>query len=242
MSGDRTERALRERGPRERGASIPPLPANVEAARMSLRAIDRRRGLRSIIGAGLGTVAVATAAVVVAVALSGPPPAATTGPGVPGASAAASAAPGTVAPSASPSPVVTACEPADLAATAGEWGAAAGSRGVTVTVTNTSAVACLLSGYPGARLTNATGSLADAAGKPGNSPALRVAAGASVTTVVVWSNWCGSAPAGPIAITLDLPSGQVAVTPDPAHGDVLVPPCMGPDGVNTLSTGDFTVP
>jgi hypothetical protein len=242
MTGDRIERALRERGPRELGAVIPPLPADVQETKAHLRAVDRRRSLRVLAGGTLGTLAVAAAAVAVAVAITSPPTVSPLDTGSGSSSATPSAASETAQPSNSTAPVVAACQPADVAAQASEWGAAAGSRGMMVTVTNTSSTDCLVSGSPGARLANASGTLAQVTGAPGNSPALRVAPGASVTTVVLWSNWCDPIPAGPIAVTVIIPSGEVAVTPDTVHPDVLVPPCMGPDGVNTLSTGDFQRP
>lgn len=241
MSGDRTERTLRERGPRERGASLPPLPADVETARSRLRVIDRRRSLRVLAGATLGTIATGAAAVLVAVAITSPSPVTPLATG-----SDHSATPGTASetprPSASTAPVVAACAPADLAAQAGAWGAAAGSRGTTVTVTNTSSVTCVLSGAPGARLSTASGTLATVAGQPGNGPALQLAPGDSVITSLVWSNWCDALPANPIAATLILPGGALAVTPDTGRPDVLVPPCMGANDVNHLSTIDFQQP
>jgi len=75
MSGERLERGLRERGPRELGASIPPLPSDVDEARARLRAIDRHRGLRALAGGVLATgatLATAAAAVVLVANHAGP--------------------------------------------------------------------------------------------------------------------------------------------------------------------------
>ena len=132
-----------------------------------------------------------------------------------------------------------ACAPGDLAAVADAWGAAAGSRGTMVKVTNTSSTACTLAGRPGARLENANGVLADAGGDPTATPPQPLEPGASLVTSLVWSNWCGSDPAQPIGVTLVLPGGDLTVTPDAASPDVLVPPCMGSSDRNVLSTIDF---
>jgi hypothetical protein len=235
MSGDRVERVLRERGPRELEGSVPPPPADVEEARFRLRMIDRRRGLRSLLGAGLGTVVVAAAAVAVAVAVTGPSGSANLGSGD---------LPGGASPSATAGPLV-ACGPGELRATAAPWGAAAGSRGTTVTVTNVGAATCLLEAdRPGAQIRSASATIASAAAQPGSGTGLMaVGPSESLTTSVVWSNWCGAAPSGSLSLRLVLANGsELAVMPDPSAPGVLVPPCMGPSGVNVLSTIDFERP
>ena len=237
MSGERLERGLRERGPRELGASIPPLPSDVDEARARLRAIDRHRGLRALAGGVLATgatLATAAAAVVLAMTLTTHP---TPSPGLlPGATGSPT---GTTAQSPGGS---AACAPGDLSAVAEPWGAAAGSRGTLVTVTNTSDLACSVSGSPGARLASGGTVLAETPAHPSTSKGLRLSSGASAVTSITWSNWCESDPAQPIGMTLVLPGGDLTVTPDPASPDVLVPPCMGSNDRNVLSTIDFQLP
>ncbi len=251
MRGDRVERALRERGPRElKGAGVSPLPADVDEARARLRAVDRRRRFRSLAGGGLGTLAAAAAVIAVAVALTGTPKpapgAGAGGSGTPSAtafSAAATPVPtATPAPTAPPSSIVPACDPSSLSATAEPWGAAAGSRGTLVTVSNTSGVACSVSGSPGARLSSGGVSLAQTAPDPATSKPLRLSPGSSAVTSIIWANRCDPVPSGQIDVTLVLTTGALPVTPDPTRPDVLVPPCMGPNDRNTLSTISFQPP
>ncbi len=235
MSGDRVERVLRERGPRELEGSIPPLPARVEEARSHLRTIDRRRSLRSLFGGGLGTLAVAAAAVTVAIAVTGPSGSTPSGAGD---------LPGHGSPSAPTAPVV-ACGPGELHATAAPWGAAAGSRGTTVTVTNVSAATCLIEAdRPGAQIRSASATVASVNARPGSGRGL-LALGPSdtLTTSVVWSNWCDAAPSGSLSLRLVLADGsELPVGSDPSAPVVLVPPCMGAGQPSSLSTIDFQAP
>jgi len=237
MSGDRLERGLRERGPRELGASIPPLPSDVDEARARLRAIDRHRGLRALAGGVLATgatLATAAAAVVLAMTLTAHP---APSPGLlPGGSGSP-----TFTAAQSPSGAF-ACAPGDLSAVAEAWGAAAGSRGTLVTVTNTSDLACSVSGSPGARLASGGTVLAETPVDPSTSKPLRLSSGSSAVTSITWSNWCDPVPSGQIDVTLLLTTGALPVTPDATSRDVLVPPCMGSSDRNVLSTIDFQRP
>ena len=143
----------------------------------------------------------------------------------------ASHAPSTPAPTATPVPTATprpeaTCGSSGLLAKITAWEGAAGSRIADVTVTNNGPTACLLP-EPGAL------HLVDGAGRdlisgtgPGG-PETSLVAGASVTTLVDASNYCGAAPAAPVRITFDLGAGRRVTAEPPRPGDVTVPPCNG---------------
>ncbi len=251
MSDDRIERALRQRGPREPGAHLAPLPADLAEAKLELRALERRRSPLRIVGVGAGMVLVSAAAVVVVLAVTSRLPQPSVGgqpSSTPGALASSTTA-ATPTPPATPAALL-ACQPDAVRAQAEAWGAAAGSRGASVTVTNDGAVACTLHGNPGAEIRDANGSVVVAAKNPDGGtgawsnpgdPTLTLKAGESATTSVVWSNWCGAAPQAPLAVRLILSTGTLNVQPNAASPDVLVPPCNG-DQPSSLSTIAFQGP
>jgi hypothetical protein len=231
VNEDRIERELRQRGPRERGATLPPVPADLAAARVELSRLHRGRALRGAIGAGLGVLAAAAVVVVaIAVAATGPRNGPQVGDGA------------SVQPSASAG--IGECQASSLEATAEPWGAAAGSRGTMVHVTNTGSVTCTLSGRPGASIGDARLMLVvstDGGTDPGVRP-IELEPGQTALTSVVWSNWCGrELRGGGLSLTLRVGGDFLPVTPDASAPDILVPPCMGSDPTS-LSTIDFQRP
>lgn len=251
MNDDRIRRALRRPGPREPRIEPAALPSNIHAARALARDL-RHRGRGATVLRAVGGLALAAAAVVVAafvgVQLLGNAPA-PGGPGIgdtSGSPVPASASP-TSQPSSSPQPAsptpeatpaapatLARCSAASLSATSQTWGAAAGSRGTTVTITNTGSVACTLRGNPGASLTDANGGVLATAAEftSASDPTVTVTPGGSVVTSIVWGNWCAAAPAQPIAAGLVVGGVIVAVTPTAAGSQIPVPPCLGTGGTS----------
>ncbi len=248
MSGDRAERGLRERGPRELGGSMPSLPADVDEARTRLRMIDRRRGVRSLVAAGLGTVAVGAVAVVVALAVTmppGPTPGPLSGSGTPGviASGSSAASAGPTVP-ASAAPAVSPCHVAQMRAVIADgWGGAAGSVGAMLQLTNNGSASCVLSGRPGAVIEAGATTLVRAEPDAATGASVVLPPGKVAITSVRWSNWCLPRPSGGLAVRLLFADGvAVAVEPDPSAPDVAVPPCVGQGQASSLSTIDFQLP
>jgi hypothetical protein len=229
VNEDHIERELRQRGPRERMATLPPVPADLAAARAELTRLDRGRALRGALGAGLGVLAAAAVVVAIAVAASGPRNVPQVGDG-PSAQPSASAGTGE-------------CQASSLEANAEPWGAAAGSRGTMVHVTNAGSATCTVRGRPGATISAASGTVVSTDG--GTDPgmrALELEPGQTALTSVVWGNWCGrDLSRGELSLTLEVGGDSLPVTPDATTPDILVPPCMGSDPTS-LSTIDFQRP
>jgi hypothetical protein len=229
VNEDRIERELRQRGPRERMATLPPVPADLAAARAELTRLDRGRALRGALGAGLGVLAAAAVVGAIAVAASGPRNGPQVGDGR------------SVQPSASAG--IGECQASSLEANAEPWGAAAGSRGTMVHVTNKGSAACTVSGRPGATIGARLVAVVSTDGgtDPGARP-VELEPGQTALTSVVWGNWCGrDLSSGELSLTLEVGGDSLPVTPDPSAPDILVPPCMGSDPTS-LSTIDFQRP
>ena len=112
-----------------------------------------------------------------------------------------------------------------LAARITAWEGAAGSRIGNVTVTNTSPTPCRLPATPSRALFDGSGTVLIEGRKTGTGT-IRLAAGASVTTLVAASNYCGPQPTPPVRIDFELPTGSLLAAP-PSPTDATVPPCNG---------------
>ena len=124
-----------------------------------------RLGRRSIVGLAILTVMCVVIAACSAAVTPSASPAATAAPTQSGATAspATSSAPpaATTAPSATPggTSAVAACTPADVVATSGPLGGAAGSRGADVTVTASGGASCQLTASPVVALSDPSGKI-----------------------------------------------------------------------------------
>jgi Protein of unknown function (DUF4232) len=125
----------------------------------------------------------------------------------------------------SPAPQENACAVEALSARITTWEGAAGSRIADVTVTNTSPTACRLPAGPSLALVDGSGAVLIEARKTATGT-IHLAAGASVTTLVAASNYCGPQPAPPVRIAFELPTGSLLAAP-PSPTDATVPPCNG---------------
>ena len=222
MGHDDLERRLRtERGPREAGYAPADLPATIEQR-------ERPRRAASVMRVGL--LAGAALAALLAVAI------------VSGLGRGGSGGVGSGSASATPSASATtpagggACAAADLVLAAEPWGGAAGGRGTVVTVTLADGAAACDLGTPQGRIVDSTGRqlVVSPQMAAGVTP---LAAGASYTVGVEWSNWCG--PIQSVPVGLELSFDGTSWLPVPAVGGVVsVPPCMGSDPTS-LSVTDL---
>lgn len=220
MNDHDLERSLRtQRGPREEGYTPARLPMTPEEATTRSGRSPRLPRALMLVGAGAaGALAVAAAAVL----FSGQNPGVGSGAG---------------SPSARPSaPVDALCGAADLLLTAEPWGGAAGSRGTVVTIAVADGhSACLLTKGVSARVEDADGTVLveSASGAVGES--VELGPGGGYTIGVAWSNWCGSPPVAPVALSIRFAPWPTFVAVDAASGGIdPVPPCNG-NGPSNLS-------
>jgi hypothetical protein len=159
---------------------------------------------------------------------SGPSPSTTT----PSASAPASAPAGTPAP----------CGRADLEVTSSGWGAGAGSRGSDVTVENAGGAACVLPPIPTVALFDATGAAILQNPVRVGGTAVTLEPGDTATFSFVASNWCESAVALPVSVSLVLADEVAGIAGLPVATVDDLPPCMGEGQPSSLSTTDWEAP
>ena len=145
--------------------------------------------------------------------------------------------PPTVAPSAPPTILPTtaataaagapACTAADLKASHGLVEGAAGSRLTTVVLV--AQVACSIDAYPAVGLRDAhravlVGAVAGGAGRIDLDP------DRSYESQVRFGNWCGTEPAFPLTLELEIAGEEVAVTGSSFPDEGEMPPCNGGGG------------
>lgn len=152
------------------------------------------------------------------------------------ASPAASATTTSVSPSAA---AVAACVAADIVATGGPWGGAAGSRGSDVVVQNGGAAPCLLPAGPTVALADRAGTavLTSSPTHAGAGPQL--APGATTRFSLVMSNWCDQAVSLPLHFRLALATDGVDIGALTVTTVDDLPPCNGPGQAATLSATEW---
>jgi hypothetical protein len=180
----------------------------------------------------LGLVAVLVAAFVTA--CSNPVTPSPSEPASPSASVSPSPSPAT--PSAS---AVAACGSADVVATGGPWGGAAGSRGSDVVVENRGTSGCLLPAGPTVALVDQAGTaiLTSSPTLAGAGPEL--AAGGSLGFSLLLGNWCDQTVSLPLRLRLALASGGIDINELVVATLDDLPPCNGPGQPATLSTTEW---
>jgi len=152
----------------------------------------------------------------------------------------ASATPSPDAPSASPtSPAVLECAAADIQATGGPWGGAAGSRGSDVIVENLGAAACMLPAAATVALVDPAGTvvITNAPAQAGTGP--EVAPAGRVGFSLVLGNWCDQAVNLPLRVQLALAADTVDVGELSVTTIDDLPPCNGPGEPATLTTTEW---
>ena len=154
----------------------------------------------------------------------------------PVASASASAAPSSAAQSASAGPA--ACAAADIRATGGPWGGAAGSRGSDVVVANQGSGPCLLPAGPTIALVDAGGAvLLSTPARAGSGPS--VPPGGSIGFSLLLGNWCAQGEQLPLHLRLALAGDAVDIGSLVVASTDDLPPCNGPGLPASLSTTDW---
>jgi hypothetical protein len=152
----------------------------------------------------------------------------------------ATATPSPDAPSASPtSPAVLECAAADIRATGGPWGGAAGSRGSDVIVENLGAAACMLPAAATVALVDQAGTvvITNAPAQAGTGP--EVAPAGRVGFSLVLGNWCDQAVNLPLRVQLALAADTVDVSELSVTTIDDLPPCNGPGEPATLTTTEW---
>jgi hypothetical protein len=144
----------------------------------------------------------------------------------------------------SPSPSASAsalagCTGAEVQATGGPWGGAAGSRGSDIIVENVGTTTCLLPAAATVALVDQDGAvvLSNAPAQAGPGPEL--APGGRVGFSLVLGNWCDQSVNLPLGVqlalagaTIDIGSLTLATTDE-------LPPCNGPGQPATLTTTEW---
>jgi hypothetical protein len=151
-------------------------------------------------------------------------------------SASVSPSPSPATPSAS---AVAACGSADVVATGGPWGGAAGSRGSDVVVENRGTSGCLLPAGPTVALVDQAGTaiLTSSPTLAGAGPEL--AAGGSLGFSLLLGNWCDQTVSLPLRLRLALASGGIDINELVVATLDDLPPCNGPGQPATLSTTEW---
>jgi hypothetical protein len=136
-------------------------------------------------------------------------------------------------------PVVAACSKADVHASGGPWGGAAGSRGADVVVEYAGATSCLLPPRPVVAVFDATGTVVlqtrpiVATDEPALSP------GRAWSFSMLFSNWCDRAARLPLRPVVVLASGELEIGGLSMATSDDLPPCNGPGQPAALSATDW---
>jgi hypothetical protein len=140
------------------------------------------------------------------------------------------------APTTVTSPGAPACASADIKATGGPWGGAAGSRGTDVSVQNVGASSCLLPARPSVSLVDPAGTALLASEPAPQGGGQTIGPGETLGFSLVFSNWCDQSVSLPLSLRLALADGAVEIDSlSVATADEL-PPCNGPGQPAALST------
>lgn len=143
--------------------------------------------------------------------------------------------------SSTPSPAGSpaACASADIQATGGPWGGAAGSRGSDIVVDNRGVAACLLPAGPTIALVDQGGTVlvANTPARVGTGP--EIAPNGRIGFSLVFGNWCDPPVSLPLHFRLALASEAVDIEGLSVSTSDELPPCNGPGQPASLSTTDW---
>jgi hypothetical protein len=135
--------------------------------------------------------------------------------------------------------IVAACSSADIHASGGPWGGAAGSRGADVVIAYDGTTSCLLPPRPVVAMFDVTGAAVVqtrpivATDEPALSP------GRSWAFSVLFSNWCDRAVRLPVHPVVVLGSGTLDISGLSMAKNDDLPPCNGPGKPAELSATDW---
>jgi hypothetical protein len=144
---------------------------------------------------------------------------------------------GTVTPTATEATGQRPCSNADLVATGGPWGGAAGSRGSDVVVVNHGSAACRLPARPAIEIVDRTG-VARLASPPASGAGAVMEANGGARFSVVIGNWCDPVDL-PLHLKLSVADGTVDIDGLSFSNVDELPPCNGPGQPPSLSTTDW---
>src|SRR5262249_24185411 len=114
---------------------------------------------------------------------------------------------------------------------------AAGSRFLTITLTNKGHGACVLGGFPHVQVRDASHARVISASEENGVTitTVRLAPNQKATLDLRWNNWCEAQPSGPLSTLVTLPGTLGHLTVPAAPG---VPPCLG-NGASHLTEKPF---
>ncbi len=132
-----------------------------------------------------------------------------------------------------------ACASADIQATGGPWGGAAGSRGSDIVVDNRGVAACLLPAGATIALVDQRGTVlvANTPARVGTGP--EIAPNGTIGFSLVFGNWCDQPVSLPLHFRLALASEAVDIEGLSVSTRDDLPPCNGPGQPAVLSTSDW---
>jgi Domain of unknown function (DUF4232) len=165
----------------------------------------------------------------------------TASPSAPSASATGASPSAGPTPTASTGTTIGPCSAADIVATAGRLGGAAGSRGADVAVGTTGAAECRLPGQPVVALVDATGTELLRSSASTTTPGPSIAPGGTVSFSLLLGNWCDRTTKTPLHFQLVLADGATAIGGLTMTVDDL-PPCNGPGQPPSLWTAGWEQP
>jgi uncharacterized protein DUF4232 len=147
----------------------------------------------------------------------------------------------TASPSVLPSGPVTAasCTTADVQATGGPWGGAAGSRGADVSVSLKGATRCVFPARPVVAILDAHGVVVVQASPVVASSQPPLAAGSPASFSILFSNWCAPGPKLPFRAVLVVAGDTVEIAGLSLTTVDALPPCNGPGQPATISATDW---
>jgi Protein of unknown function (DUF4232) len=139
---------------------------------------------------------------------------------------------------ASPS-AAAACTRADVSASGGPWGGAAGSRGADVTVMKRGTGSCLLPPRPVVAVVDASGTVVLQTKPVVASTEPTLAQGGVETFTILFGNWCSGAAKVPLRPVIVLESGAVEVIGLALKTTDALPPCNGPGQPPLLTSSNW---
>ena len=151
---------------------------------------------------------------------------------------ASDAVPSGVTPTSGASPSVGPCTTADIDATAGQLGGAAGSRGADVVVRTSGSVSCQLPTSPVVAVVDPAGSVLLNSRLPLTADGPTIQPTESLSFSFQLSNWCDRSATMPLRFLLALAGGSLEIGGLTMAADDL-PPCNGPGQPASISTTDW---
>lgn len=152
--------------------------------------------------------------------------------------AAPSTAPSAATPTSGASPAIGQCTTADIDATAGPLGGAAGSRGADVVVTTSGSVSCRLPASPAVAVVDPAGNVLLHSQLPLTADGPLISPTGSLRFSFQLSNWCDRSVTTPLHFLLTLAGGSLDISGLTMAADDL-PPCNGPGQPASISTTDW---